>query len=105
MCCYGSIYIEAVNLDTDYSLLCFSSLFEALAAVHGSVVGRLECYLCNSAALSTSGRKVLTGSLTGVLLRISAGLVVTTSFSSYIAFPRFVKIGIFARRRILPPSP
>ena len=55
-------------------LLSRASCFEALAAVNGSVAGRLECELSLAAALATSSDKVLALASFSILLLIAASL-------------------------------
>lgn len=67
-------------------LLSRTSCLEALAAVNGSVAGRLECKLCLAAALRAGSDEILTLASLGVLLFVSAslaalGLVLKAFFS------------------------
>ena len=55
-------------------LLSRASCFEALAAINGSVAGRLECELSLAAALATSSDEVLALALFSILLLIAASL-------------------------------
>ena len=55
-------------------LLSRTSCFEALAAVNGSVAGRLECQLCLAAALRAGCDEVLTLASLCVLLFVAASL-------------------------------
>ncbi len=67
-------------------LLSRSSCFEALAAINGSVAGRLECKLSLAAALTASSDKVLTLASFSILFLVAAslaalGLVLEALFS------------------------